>query len=102
MKTYEQARKELDSDISDLMLQIKNLKRTKTYDNECPQCKKITKKRVWIATLGKKTKGQGIVYCGANCRAKAYRQRKEQSIRDGYELEIDLLKQKIKELENEN
>ena len=55
MKTYEQAKKELDSDISNLMLQIKNLKRTKTYDNECPQCKKITKKRVWIATLGKKT-----------------------------------------------
>ena len=70
--------------------------------NHCPQCKKITKKRVWVATLGKKTKGQGIVYCGANCRAKAYRQRKEQSIRDGYESEIHLLKQKIKELDNEN
>ena len=26
MKTYEQAKKELDSDISNLMLQIKNLK----------------------------------------------------------------------------
>ena len=102
MKTYEQAKKELDSDISNLMLQIKNLKRTKTNDNECPQCKKITKKRVWIATLGKrkKTKGQGIVYCDANCRAKAYRQRKEQSIRDGYESEIHLLKQRITELEN--
>ena len=57
---------------------------------------------MWIATLGKKTKGQGIVYCGANCRAKAYRQRKEQSIRDGYESEIHLLKQKIKELENDS
>ena len=101
MKTYEQAKKELDSDISNLMLQIKNLKRTKTYDNECPQCKKITKKRVWVATLGK-NKGQGIVYCGANCRAKAYRQRREQSIRDGYESEIQSLNQKIRDLENDS
>ena len=30
MKTYEQAKKELDYDISNLMLQIKNMKRTKT------------------------------------------------------------------------
>ncbi len=97
MKTYEQAKKELDSDVSNLMLQIKNLKRTKTYDNECPQCKKITKKRVWVATLGK-NKGQGIVYCGANCRAKAYRERRDQAIKDSYMSKIKKLEEEIKEL----
>ena len=100
MKTYEQGKAELDAELKRLNDAIKFAKKNITYDFKCPQCKKITKKRVWIATLGKrkKTKGQGIVYCDANCRAKAYRQRKEQSIRDGYESEIHLLKQRITEL----
>jgi|TARA_R100000482_G_C5039415_1_gene107686 hypothetical protein len=96
MKTYEQGKAELDAELRRLRDAIKFAKKSITYDFKCPQCKKTTKQIVNNAKIG-----VGLKYCGANCRAKAYRQRKEQSIRDGYESEIYLLKQKITELENE-
>ena len=52
---------------------------------------------MWVATLGK-NKGQGIVYCGANCRAKAYRERRDQAIKDSYMSKIKKLEEEIKEL----
>ena len=97
MKTYEQGRAELDAELKRLRDAIKFAKKSITYDFKCPQCKKTTKQIVNNAKIG-----VGLKYCNANCRAKAYRQRKEQSIRDGFESEIHLLKQKIKELENDS
>ena len=97
MKTYEQGKAELDAELKRLNDAIRFARKNITYDFKCPQCNKIKQKVVSTARLG-----VGLKYCGQNCRSKAYRERKEQSMRDSYESEIHLLKQKIKELENEN
>ena len=95
MKTYEQARKEYDKEIEEAQDRIKNIKATKTFDFKCPQCKKTTKKVVMWAKIG-----GGIGVCSEKCRSAKYREKREQSIND-YKSEIQSLKQKIKELENE-
>ena len=97
MKTYEQGKAELDAELRRLRDAIKFAKKSITYDFKCPQCKRTTKQIVNNAKIG-----VGLKYCCANCRAKAYRQRREQSIRDGYESEIQSLKQKIRDLENDS
>ena len=45
--------------------------------------------------------GGGLRVCSEKCRAAAYRKRQKQSTKD-YRSEIQFLKQRIKELENEN
>ena len=96
MKTYKQGKAELDAELKRLNDAIKFAKRNITYDFKCPQCKKTTKKVVMWAKLG-----GGPRVCSEKCRGAAYRKRREQSTK-GYESEIKLLKQRIKELENEN
>ena len=94
MKTYKQARKEYDKEIQEAQDRIKNIKATKTFDFKCPQCKKVKK----ILVIRMKQGRQGLKYCHANCRGAAQRQRDKQKFID----EITRLKNRIKELENEN
>ena len=96
MKTYEQGKAELDAELKRLNDAIKFAKKNITYDFKCPQCKKTTKKVVMWAKLG-----GGLRVCSEKCRAAAYRKRQKQSTKD-YRSEIQFLKQRIKELENEN
>ncbi len=97
MKNYEQGKAELDAELNRLNQAIKYAKKNITYDFKCPQCKKITKKIVSHAKIG-----MGVKYCHANCRAAAFKVRKEKSVIDGYESEILILKNRIKELENDS
>ena len=97
MKTYEQGKAELDAELKRLNDAIKFAKRNITYDFKCPQCKETTKKVVNDAKIGLGTK-----YCSGACRAAAYRERKEQAIRNHYESQIQSLKQKIRDLENDS
>jgi len=92
MKTYEQAKKELDKEINEHIEHIKHIKKTKSFDFKCPQCKKIKKVRVVSYNLGR----EGLKYCHANCRQAAQRQRDKQKFID----EITRLKNRITELEN--
>ena len=95
MKTYEQGKAELDAELKRLNDAIKFAKRNITYDFKCPQCKKTTKKVVMWAKIG-----GGIGVCSEKCRSAKYREKREQSSND-YKSDIQSLKQKIKELENE-
>ena len=97
MKTYEQGKAELDAELIKLKQAIKDAKKNITYDFYCPQCKKTTKKIVSYAKIG-----GGIKVCSGKCRAAAYRERKEQAIRNDYESKIQSLKQKIRDLENDS
>lgn len=96
MKTYKQGKAELDAELKRLDDAIKFAKQNITYDFKCPQCKKTTKKVVMWAKLG-----GGLRVCSEKCRTAAYRKRQKQSNKD-YRSEIQFLKQRIKELENEN
>ena len=95
MKTYEQGKAELDAELKRLKDAMKFAKKNITYDFKCPQCKKTSKKVVAYAKIG-----GGIGVCSEKCRTAKYREKREQSIRD-YKCEIQSLKQKITELENE-
>ena len=94
MKTYEQAKQEYDEQIAKAFARIDKIKKTKTFDFLCPQCKKVKK----ILVIRMKQGRQGLKYCHANCRQAAQRQRDKQKVVD----EITNLKNRIKELENEN
>jgi len=91
MKTYEQAKKEYEEEIAKTLAHVKHIKKTKTFDFLCPQCKKVKKILVKRAKLG-----VGIKYCHANCRAIAHRDRKKAEI-DNI---IQGLKDRIEELES--
>ena len=93
MKTYEQAKQEYDEQIAKAFARIDKIKKTKTFDFECPQCKKVKK----ILVIRMKQGRQGLKYCHANCRQAAQRQRDKQKFID----EINILKKRIIELENE-
>ena len=97
MKTYKQGKAELDAELKRLRDAMKFAKKNITYDFKCPQCKETTKKVVNDAKIGLGTK-----YCSGACRAAAYRERKEQAIRNHYESQIQSLKQKIRDLENDS
>ena len=94
MKTYEQAKKEFDEQIAKCVARIYHIKKTKTFDFKCPQCKKVKK----ILVIRMKQGRQGLKYCHANCRQAAQRQRDKQKSVD----EITRLKKRIKELENDS
>ena len=94
MKTYKQARREYDKEIEEAQDRIKNIKATKTFDFYCPQCDQTKKMLVIRMKQGR----QGLKYCHANCRQAAQRQRDKQKVVD----EITNLKNRIKELEDEN
>ena len=101
MKTYEEAKKELDKEVNEHIEYIKHIKKTKSFDFKCPQCKKVKKVRVVSYNLGR----EGLKYCHQNCRAAAQRQRDKEKLINKIEgkfiNEIDSLKEKIKELEDE-
>ena len=93
MKTYEQAKQEFDEQIAKAFARINKIKKTKTFDFSCPQCKKVKK----ILVIRMNQGSQGLKYCSSNCRAAAQRQRDKQKFVD----EITSLKNRIKELEDE-
>ena len=101
MKTYEEAKKELDKEVKEHIEHIKHIKKTKSFDFKCPQCKKVKKVRVVSYNLGR----EGLKYCHQNCRAAAQRERDKEKLINKIEgkfiNEIDSLKAKIKELEDE-
>ena len=101
MKTYEEAKKEYDEEIQEAQDRIKNIKATKTFDFYCPQCDQTKKMLVIRMKQGR----EGLKYCHANCRQAAQRQRDKEKLINKIEgkfiNEIDSLKAKIKELEDE-
>jgi len=92
MKTYEQAKKEYEEEIAKTFDHVKHIKKTKTFDFLCPQCKKVKK----ILVLKMKQGSQGLKYCCTNCRAAAHRDRKKAET-DNI---IQVLKDRIEELES--
>jgi len=93
MKTYEQAKQEFDEQIAKAFARINKIKKTKTFDFLCPQCKKVKK----ILVIRMKQGRQGLKYCSSNCRAAAQRQRDE--IRNTTR-EINNIKSEMHEIKN--
>ena len=94
MKTYEQGKAELDAELKRLNDAIKFAKKNTTYDFKCPQCKKVKE----ILVIRMKQGRLGLKYCSSNCRGAAHRDKHKKKFID----EITRLKNRIKELENEN
>ena len=50
MKTYEEAKKELDKEVKEHIEHIKHIKKTKSFDFKGPQCKKLKKLELCLTT----------------------------------------------------
>jgi hypothetical protein len=70
MATYNEAKLEADKEIARLEQCLKDVRKDYTYDFTCLQCKETTQVSIFSAT-----QGSGKIYCGTDCRSKAYRDR---------------------------
>ena len=71
MKTYEDVKAKAEKEIARLEQCIKDVKKNYTYDLKCPQCKETKQVSVFLIKV------QYKIYCSDNCRANAWRDKKE-------------------------
>ena len=80
MKTYEDVKAIAEKEIARLEQCIKDVKKNYTYDFKCPQCKETKQVSVFLIKV------QYKIYCSVNCRANAWRDKKELGIYSRQEL----------------